>query len=227
LDVLPGGAASDTVVDNGGTENVAGSDVAATVNDGGYQYVLAGSTATNAVVNDAGVQIVLSGGTTTDTTLSGGIQGVYGTAVGTVVGSGGFEEVFSGGVGGDTTIDSGTLELANGGSAGTGPITFEGSGDTLTIDGTLLPANVISGFGSNDTIDLSGVSLDGGGGVTLEANNVVQIVASSQTYLLNFDPVQSFLPEAFQLSPDPNGGTTFFWRKLPASCRDRPPQMPQ
>ena len=61
------------------------------------------------------------------------------------------DNTFTGGI----TIKSGTVELAAVDAAGTGPITFDGAA-SLVLD----PAGgafQISGFGSNDTIDVNGV----------------------------------------------------------------------
>jgi hypothetical protein len=80
------------------------------------------------------------------------------------------------------------MELTSGGSAGRGPITFEGTGGTLTIDGTATPTNVINGFALGDTIDLTGVSFDSGGSATLESGNVLKIVENGQTYELQLNP---------------------------------------
>jgi CARDB len=61
-----------------------------------------------------------------------------------------------GGFHGDTTIRSGTLELANSTAAGSqGSIIFTGTGQTLQIDGTVMPNAVIRGFEQGDEIDLT------------------------------------------------------------------------
>ncbi|SED77800.1 autotransporter passenger strand-loop-strand repeat-containing protein [Rhizobiales bacterium GAS188] len=203
LEVL--GTAIGTVVNSGGTENVYGTDTGATVNNGGFQYVLAGGTATNTRVD--GIQVVSAGGTAISATLGGGEQDVYGTAGNTIVDSGGLEDIFSGGIASATTINGGTMELTSGGSAGSGPITFKGTGGMLKVDGTAMPNNVISGFALGDTIDLTGVSFSSGGSVALISGNVLQIVENGQTYDLQLNPQQSFRGESFDLSADKSGGT--------------------
>ena len=207
LNILSGGTATGTVINGGGTENVSGSDVGGTVNDGGYQYILAGGTTTGTVVNDPGVQVIFFGGTATDTTLNGGEQGVYGLAIGTAIDSGGFEDVFSGGIARATTINGGTMELMSGGSAGSGPITFKSTGGTLKVDGTTMPTNVISGFALGDTLDLAGVDFSSAGTAALTSGNLLQVVENGQTYNLRFDSSQSFAGKSFELSSDGNGGT--------------------
>jgi fibronectin-binding autotransporter adhesin len=60
---------------------------------------------------------------------------------------------------GGTLLDGGTLELEKPNSAGTGVITFlNGSPETLQIDGTTMPSNLITGFSGLDPIDLRGIS---------------------------------------------------------------------
>jgi autotransporter-associated beta strand protein len=59
---------------------------------------------------------------------------------------------------GGTMIESGKLEIASGASAGTGAITFEGTG-ILKIDATpnLTFANTVAGLTASDTLDLAGM----------------------------------------------------------------------
>ena len=112
---------------------------------------------------------------------------------GTNVGSGGFEEVFSGGTASNTTINGGTMELTTGGSAGTGPITFQGTGGRLQLDDTSMPSNVISGFAAGDTINLAAVNFDPAGSATLGYGNLLKITENGSVYNLQLNPSQSFV----------------------------------
>jgi autotransporter-associated beta strand protein/autotransporter passenger strand-loop-strand repeat protein len=182
--VEPGGTASDTTIDGGGTVAVNGA-----------------GTLGGAVVDNGMLIFNLTGTDTFSGTLTGsGSLAVEGS--GTLVMTGG--DAFTGGV----TISGGTLELVSGGAVGTGPITFATTNSAvLKIDGTAMPTNVISGFVSGDTIDLAGVAFDQSGGATIfQTGNVLSVVENGTSYNLQLDPSQSFSGE-FVLSPDSGDGT--------------------
>jgi autotransporter passenger strand-loop-strand repeat protein/probable HAF family extracellular repeat protein len=201
LEVTSGGSASGTVIYSGGTEDVYGADTNATVNDGGYQYVLPGGTATDTLISDPGTQVIDAGGTATGATISGGEQDVYGTANNTTVDSDGLQVVEDGGTANGTTINGGKLELMIGASAGIGPIAFAGSGGTLQIDGSAMPANTILGFAPGDTIDLTGIGT--APNATVGPGNVLAV----QGVTLNLDPSLDYSHEDFATAPDGTGGT--------------------
>ncbi len=191
LNVENDASASGGTVSSGGTLNVSSGGTASgiTVSDGGHQYVEFGGTADDTVLTDPGIQIVVSGGTASNT-VDGGEQDVYGSAVSTTVINGGLEIVETGGFAtgttvsstGDLTVDSGgivagdTLMIAGGEvildagavvSSGAS-FSFSGVGNTLQIDGSALPAAVISGFVTGDTIALPGAA--GGSIGTVDAS---------------------------------------------------------
>jgi autotransporter passenger strand-loop-strand repeat protein len=153
--------------------------------------------------------VVESGGIARGTAIRGGTEFVLlgGTASGTTISSGGLEDVLSGGITSNATISGGKLELANGASAGSGAITFAGSGGVLKIDGTTMPTNVISGFAPGDTIDLAAVTFSSGGGVVVTSGNVLKVKEGGVTYNLQLNPSQNFSEDAFALSSDGTGGT--------------------
>jgi len=120
---------------------------------------------------------------------------------------GGEEIVNAGGTASGTIIDGGLFDLQNGASAGTLPIDFVGTGGTLQIDGTIMPANTIRRFVPGTTIDLTGVTFASGGNATLLAGNVLQVVESGVTYQLNLDPRADYSGATFGVAQDTATGT--------------------
>src|SRR5258708_7249280 len=113
----------------------------------------------------------------------------------------------AGGPAAATVISGGTLEIVNGGSIGAGGLRFDGSGGTLTIDGSTMPTSTISGFVTGDTIDLAGVSFANGGRIQLGTGNVLTLVEGGSSYSLNLDPAQNYTRKSFRLSSDVASGT--------------------
>ncbi len=91
----------------------------------------------------------------------------------------------------------------------TGAITFQNApviDPTLQIDGSVLPTNVIDGFGAGDVIDLADIANQAGSSADFDyVNHVLHITEGSTTYQLNFDPSQNFAGEYFHLASDGNG----------------------
>jgi hypothetical protein len=113
------------------------------------------------------------------------------------------ENSFRGGV----TLAAGTLELGNAQAAGTGGVTFATDGTTIIMNGTTLPANVLTGFAPTDTIDLADIAYDPNGTATLNATtDVLTLTEHGQTYALNFDA--SVNGQHFQLASYGNGAGT-------------------
>ena len=84
---------------------------------------------------------------------------------------------------GGTTIKNGTLELAVPTAAGTGNIAFAGA-STLRIDSLAGPANIITGFGTANTIDLAGLSFAAGATASI-TSNVLSVTSGGTTVKLN------------------------------------------
>lgn len=135
--VLDGGIAANTVIENGGNSYIGagGSVTATTVNGGGLLYVDAGGSAASTTIN-GGVGFVI--GTASNTTLNSGELDVAGTADNTHL-AGGVEHVFAGGV-------------QNG-------VDFAGSAATLTLENASGLTGTVSNFELGDTIDLLNTSV--------------------------------------------------------------------
>ena len=140
------------------------------------------------------------------------------TFAGSISGSGSVEQagsdtlVLSGhnSYGGGTEIASGTLDVVETDSAGTGPITFDPGHEALQIEHTALTggdfANIIAGFVSGDTVDLAGIGL--ATGATLGPGNVLTVAGGSGgAVTLHLDPAQNFTGEVFTTISDGAGGT--------------------
>jgi hypothetical protein len=102
---------------------------------------------------------------------------------------------------GGTTIGAGTLVLAAIGAAGSGAITFGGSGSTLVIDKGDTPTNLLSGFTIGDVIDLAGVS-----GLTnsAQSGSTLTLSGGGTTVNLQITPPSADL---LSLTSDGAGGT--------------------
>lgn len=102
-------------------------------------------------------------------------------------------------LGGDWTLDSETMQqvvLASGAQ----DLTLASG---LFADGAF--AATISGFGTDDRLDLQGEA--GLTGVVLGADNVLTLTGGGQTLTLRLDPAADYSASTFVLADDGNGGT--------------------
>ena len=170
-----------------------------------------GGTASGTTV--LGSETVLAGGADSAATVgSGGVQQVYGSASGTIIDSGGIQIVAPGGSASGAVIDGGALDLQAGGVLA-GSVAFAGGG-TLEIDGATTAAT-ISGFGTGDTIDLTGLAFGPAGSAGLTHGNVLRVSEGGSTVptvILQLDPAQSFVARDFAGASDGNGGTDVVYR---------------
>src|SRR5581483_3205749 len=210
LQVLSGGTARNTTIGGGGSATVRQNGVASTttVLSGGGVTVSGGRTVSTTL--SGGRETVLSGGASSQTiVLSGGIEDVRsgGTAKAPVIGSGG-SAVIEGGATVQSPVISGGNLVLDAGYKVTGPFAFAaGTSGTLTISGTVMPTDTISGFITGDAIDLAGVSYSSASTVSRTAQNELVISANGHAYDLFLDPSQSFAGDSFLLSNDGHGGT--------------------
>ena len=216
LQVSSGGTATAARIFSGGTADTFGFASATLINNGGAETVHSGGLASATTVSGGAVQTVGSGGTALGALLlGGGRQGIAGGAaadgaggvdgVAGVLGIAGQQLVF--GTASGTVIAGGMLVLENGGSLGAGAIRFAGTGGTFQVLGSTAPANVISGFGAADTIDLAAAAFNSSGSLTLQPGNQLVLSEGGQVYTLDFDPAQSFAGENFAFAADTGSGT--------------------
>ncbi|MGI4978067.1 MAG: beta strand repeat-containing protein, partial [Janthinobacterium lividum] len=126
-------------------------------------------TIANAVVLGTGTDRVASASPTGTLTLSGPVSGAgrLVTGGGTVVLSG-FNS-FSGGV----AVGAGTLDLAGANSAGSGAIDLSTAASTLQLSSGTTLANTVTGFGANDTLDLSALGFGTGLAARVQGGQLV------------------------------------------------------
>lgn len=177
--VLDGGIAENTVIENGGNSYIGagGSVTVTTVNGGGLLYVDAGGSAAFTTIN-GGVGFVI--GTASNTTLNSGEFDVAGTADNTHL-AGGVEHVFAGGV-------------QNG-------VDFAGSAATLTLESASGLTGTVSNFELGDTIDLLNISVSS---FTFDGTTLT-LVATSGSYAYQFAGVQS--GTELNVTDDGHGGS--------------------
>ncbi|APG13510.1 autotransporter passenger strand-loop-strand repeat protein [Bradyrhizobium elkanii] len=177
--VLDGGIAANTVIENDGNSYVGagGSVTATTVNGGGLLYVDAGGSAASTTIN-GGVGFVI--GTASNTTLNSGELDVAGTADNTHL-AGGVEHVFAGGV-------------QNG-------VDFAGSAATLTLESASGLTGTVSNFELGDTIDLLNTSVSS---FTFDGTTLT-LATNSGSHTYQFAGVQS--GTELNVTDDGHGGS--------------------
>lgn len=177
--VLDGGIAANTVIENGGNSYIGagGSVTATTVNGGGLLYVDAGGSAASTTIN-GGVGFVI--GTASNTTLNSGELDVAGTADNTHL-AGGVEHVFAGGV-------------QNG-------VDFAGSAATLTLENASGLTGAVSNFELGDTIDLLNTSVSS---FTFDGTTLT-LATNSGSHTYQFAGVQS--GTELNVTDDGHGGS--------------------
>lgn len=177
--VLDGGIAANTVIENGGNSYIGagGSVTATTVNGGGLLYVGAGGSAASTTIN-GGVGFVI--GTASNTTLNSGELDVAGTADNTHL-AGGVEHVFAGGV-------------QNG-------VDFAGSAATLTLENASGLTGTVSNFELGDTIDLLNTSVSS---FTFDGTTLT-LATNSGSHTYQFAGVQS--GTELNVTDDGHGGS--------------------
>lgn len=201
------GAANQTTLGSGVIQYLHGMATTTIVNDGGQQAVYADGTATGTTINAGGYQI--DWGAATGTTINGGAQYVYGTATGTTIAAG-IQHVQSGGRAIDTTIGTGQIAYVHGGGSIKG-VTFAGPYSILALDQSSALTGTISGWQTNDYIDLGDILFADGvtslaytqngdhSGGTLTLSDTIHTVA------LNL--LGQYSAADFTLSSDGHGGT--------------------
>ena len=168
MNVLSGGRASQTTVNEGGCLYVdyGGSAYDTTINSVGYLGVFAGGKASKTTVNNKGEFWVLTDGAASNTLLNeGGLMHVRGSANGTTLNGITSLYVSKYGKADDTTIDNGgTMSILSGGTAnkvtindgGTLIVLSSGTANNVTVNAEGYLEVSPNGIGNNVTINVGG-----------------------------------------------------------------------
>ena len=160
VQLLQGGSATSTTIDNGGRQFVSAGGLATstTVTSGGIQNVSSGGSAENTTLISGGVQNITVSGKATSTTLSElGTQNVStgGSATSTTINSGGLQNILAGGAASDTSIyNSGTQTVVGAGATATSTTISSGGSQVTSLGGTASVTTVSSG--GSQVVGLSG-----------------------------------------------------------------------
>jgi len=210
--VVDGGTTSGVVLDGGDLylNNVGATSGTTFTSNGGTLHLESGYQGNQTWAFNNNVHVVLSSGaslpnTTVSATATVDVQSGASIASTTVL-SGGRVAVASGGtIASLLTVSSGGTAVLNG-PAGSGTISLAGDGSQLTISGTQMPTNVISGFTTNDRIDLASVPQSSITGIDRTASGITVRTANGTNYALNVPGASSV---GYQLVSDGNGGTVY------------------
>jgi hypothetical protein len=104
---------------------------------------------------------------------------------------------------------AGGTEILQAVSGALGPMKFLGSNATLSLGGTSLPSNVISGFDANgttgDEIVLTGYTYSSADSATLGVGNVLTVDLNGKYLKMQFDASQSYSGEYFAVKSNAAG----------------------
>jgi autotransporter-associated beta strand protein/autotransporter passenger strand-loop-strand repeat protein len=203
---INGGTASGTIVNSGTQQNLFSGTASATlIRSGGVQSLGGAAVAVDDTVLGGGLvegsgTLMFSEPPATSTALAGTLSGGL-----TVVQAGPGTLTLAGSAAGFTgraVISGGTLELASAGAAGGAAIDFAGAATLLAL-GPGAPANTISGFYSNDGIDLVGVPFSGASSAAVSGDTVTVTEGGVVEALT----IAGSGASQFTLQPDGAGGT--------------------
>ncbi len=197
------GSADQTIVNDGGIQEVNGNATNTTVNSGGVQLIYQDGTAADTTLNAGAVQIDWSFGGG-NTTINGGTQYVIGIdSVGSATIEAG-EQYVSGAI--DTDIIEGGIVHVNGGQIG--GVEFDGSSGTLDLDhASDVIGGGIVGFQSGNAIDLRDISFSSTGTTAQYDSRNSELLVSDGSNVGMLMLFGQYTASSFALSSDGHGGT--------------------
>jgi len=212
IDVMSGAVLASSYVRSGGVINVQGGVVSNTFVDGGTLNVFTSNGGTNnTTFTSNGGTVNLESGFKDSRSWVVSNNVTFNVASGatiatTTVRNGGSLVIESGGVlSGSATVSSGGTVTLNG-TAGSGTINLAGDGASMVISGTDMPTNTISGFTTNDQIDLASIPQSSITNVSRQNNQIVITTQGGSTYTLNAPGASNY---GYQLISDGHGGTIY------------------
>ena len=147
------GSALSTTINNGGIQHISNGGIASntTIDSSGYQYIYNGGIANNTTINSGGIQHISNGGTATSTTImNSGSQYISsgGKVTYTTINYGGEQYVFSDGVASNTTISNGGYINVSSGGVAENIMQLDGGGISVNLyanDGTKVTGTNVNG----------------------------------------------------------------------------------
>jgi hypothetical protein len=119
--------------------------------------------------------------------------------------------VATGGFATGAIIGGGTLEIASGGSTGSGPVTFAGGGGILQLDGgSIAFGGTIAGFAQPDELDLPDFVFGSASGLGFSeagSNLSGTLTVSDAVHVVNLTLLGQYSASQFSLGSDGHGGT--------------------
>ena len=129
---------------------------------------------------------------------------------------------------GGTLLSIGSIDVTTTDALGTGHLTFDSGAQELDLESTAFTsgtfANVISGFSSEDSIDIHG--LGKATAASLSGSNVLTLTGGTGTVHFNLDSGQDFSAHSFVVADDGAGGTLLTWTGAPPPPPPPPPPDP-
>lgn len=124
---------------------------------------------------------------------------------------------------GNIQIDAGANLVLDGVVTGGGSVTFQTGADTLSVANAAFQANdlsnVIKGFGTDDKIDLTGISDATQADFNYATNTLTVSGGAGGPFTFHFDPSQSFAGDFFHLTSDGGSGLFLTEDSNPCYCR--------
>jgi autotransporter passenger strand-loop-strand repeat protein len=201
------GSASGTLLGSDCTQVIASGVVTGTVVGSAASQVVSGGHVFSTVVNSGGTQDISGGAVTATKVFGGGSQIVSGGVVSNSLLIDGAAEIVSSGASaaGTQTIEAGSV-IASAGATFTGTVAFIGGGGTLTIGAPASFGAIVTGFETNDTIDLTSLAFTGSGSASLNGDQL-SVTQGAVTQVVDIVPTTAQVDSYFIVASDGDGGT--------------------
>jgi autotransporter passenger strand-loop-strand repeat protein len=221
--IFGNGTAVSTTANDGSFDNVQNGGTASftTVHHGGSEEVANSGVAFDTIVSSGGYDAVYAGGTASFTTVSNhGVEYVGeetiadGITVSTMVDSGGAQIVYFSGIASDTSVSTGGFQYVSSGGVASFTVVSSGGAEVLSTGGSATSTTVSSG----GTIDVTYIAYVSSATVTANpVTDVLSFTEGAQNYTQQL--ASNYAGEYFHLSPDSGTGTLVTVNDTPCYCR--------